>query len=848
MALTIRHAAVVISCFLFLPLFQGLQIAAASDTPDANACEKTPAAAREDFNDEFNGTTLDPKWSWFNPPQAYDVGITTPGQLHMVSNNGCNFGSGANNGTVLYQNMSGSCVLETKVTANPTGGFEKTGIMFMNDPGNWSALKFQTEGNPVIEVAVMIGGSFNNFATVSVSPGTHYLRVIKDGAAFSAFYSDDGTIWNASHTWSQVFTEPFMAGLLIADGFSNANFSADYDYFHFRLPNRAPAMKVAYAPMTINEDEKGAIYVHDHFYDPDGDNLTFCVSALHIKGAFNPAINDFEIFGLPNWFGSENAYVRAIDPWNAFIEIPINVTVNSVEDMPILIKAIPDVLVPQNGTSAGPDLSKYFKDNDTPYYDALTYSFSDNGLLLVNIIPSGKVTISAPIDYWGILNVTFWATDKAADATPGTCKVMVQHVNQAPQVVRPNPPDLTVNEDETVSTDLAPVFWDPDGDPITLVPSGNIQIDVLVVNESLNITFKPKPDASGFYEAIKLTAKDDKGLGNNFVTVKVTVLPVNDPPRITRSSPVLDPEIFENQSQQFNVSASDADTGASLEFTWYLDGQTAALGVTDYFLKTDFTSAGNHTVMVSVSDGELFATRKWNVSVLNVNREPSDVKILSPAPAAVFREGTAIALEGSAQDPDGDALTYTWFEGSKVLGTGRTLSLALAPGPHAIVLSAWDGNAGTQSGMLHFTVSANAPPKLFSLDPINGQKFNKGAKIHFKAEAGDTDDDTLSYCWTEGGRPLSSSSEFYASNLPTGTHTIHLTISDGKASIETNLMIYVTEPATSGGTAPELIAAVGGAVGGAVIAAVVAVVLLGRRKPPAVEAARVEEPGYGQGQ
>jgi hypothetical protein len=137
---------------------------------------------------------------------------------------------------------------------------------------------------------------------------------------------------------------------------------------------------------------------------------------------------------------------------------------------------------------------------------------------------------------------------------------------------------------------------------------------------------------------------------------------------------------------------------------------------------------------------------------------------------------------------------------------------------------------------------------LFSLDPVNGQKFEKGIKIHFRAEAGDTDNDTLSFCWTENGRPLSTSAEFTAADLKTGTHTIHLTISDGKSSIETNLMIYITDPPTSGGTSPELMAAIGGAAAGAIIAAVVAVVMLRKKRPPAVAAGRVDEPAYAQPQ
>jgi hypothetical protein len=177
MAMSQKPLAVVVLLLLFLPALSSIP-ALGADSSGQNG-DNGASAGRADYNDEFNGSSLDPKWSWYNPPQAFDVGVTTPGQIHIVSNNGCNFGSGGSNGTILYQNLSGSCVLQTKVTANPDGGWEKTGIMFFNDQGNWSSLKYQTEGSPVVEVAVMIGGSFNNFATVTVPAGTYYLRVIR---------------------------------------------------------------------------------------------------------------------------------------------------------------------------------------------------------------------------------------------------------------------------------------------------------------------------------------------------------------------------------------------------------------------------------------------------------------------------------------------------------------------------------------------------------------------------------------------------------------------------------------------------------------------------------------------
>jgi regulation of enolase protein 1 (concanavalin A-like superfamily) len=816
-----------------------------------NACgaddrDDGPAAGREDFNDDFNGTALDRKWSWYNPPAAYDVGITTPGQLHMVSNNNCNFGTGGSNGTILYQNMSGNCVLETKVTANPNAGWEKTGIMIMNDAGHWTALKYQLEGSVVIEVAIMVGGSFTNENSTTVPSGSYYLRLVKDGSDFNTYWSSDGSHWNRQWSWSQTFTDPFMAGLLIADGFSNANFSAEYDYFHYSLPNRPPGTILPFTPVTFNEDEKYAINASGHFKDPDGDILSYKVDAPHIKGNFNYAINDIEIYGPANWFGSENVLVTATDPSGKWVEALLNVTVLSVEDSPFLNRSLPTVNVPQNGTDSSLDLSKYFQDNDTKYGgDSLTYSGYDNGSLTLNITPAGRVTLRAPINFWGVQVMAFSATDRTQLSASGSCNVMVSHVNQAPQVVRPDLPEIFVNEDESVVMDFGPVFKDPDGDPITFVPSGNVQIDVAQTNGTQNITFRPKPDASGFSETIKLTAKDNSGLGTNFVLIKVTVIAVNDPPRITRYNPGGAAVINENQSQEFNITTQDAESGPSLNYTWYLDGQPVVLGVPAYVLRTDFNSAGNHTVMVVAGDGELFATRSWNVTVLNVNREPTELKILTPAPGDIYTEGMPTVFDGSALDADGDALVFSWYEGTKELGKGPKLTLVLPAGAHAVVLRVSDGVAAVESRLLHFTVKANASPKLFSLDPYNGQKFNVGTKIRFTADAGDTDGDDLTFCWTENGKPLSTSAQFYKSDLKTGSHVIHLTISDGKVSIETDLSIEITEPATSG-PGLELIGAIGGVVA-AIIAAVAAAILLRRKKPPTVEATRIEASGDSMG-
>ena len=605
---------------------------------------------------------------------------------------------------------------------------------------------------------------------------------------------------------------------------------------NFSSPNHLPELRQGFPSFTIKEDERAQTYVWDHFNDPDGDSMTFKLTGnTNLRGEYNSGIGDFEIYGRPNWYGQETATLLATDAQGASTPALVNVTVEPVEDSPLLNKSLPNITMNQNSTYTGLDLSGYFVDNDTAYGDKLTWGVSDNGSVMVSITAAGKVTLTGDISFWGVQNLTFTATDRAQNTASGLCRVTVNHVNQPPQV-KSLPPDVSVDEDDTVVIDMSPVFWDPDGDPITILASGNTQINVSQQPGTMNLTVKPAKDASGFFELIKLNARDDKGLGDNYVVLKVTVNPINDAPRITQYGPAGDVVMNENTTQEFNVSAWDPESGPVVNITWYLDGQPVMLGVSSYVFKPDFSSAGNHTVMVSIGDGDLFAMKTWNVSVVNLNREPVDLKIISPKPGVTFREGDAISLEGSAVDPDGDALTYIWFEGARELGRGRTLEVSLAAGAHAVLLKVNDGTVTVSIPQVTFVVKANSPPQLYTIDPSSGQNFVQGAKIFFTATGGDPDEDNITFCWTEAGKPLSTSSSFYKSDLSVGTHQITLTISDGRASANTTLTIHVAPAKSAGGDNMMLYLIIGIIAAVAVVAAVGVAVM--RRRPPPVAVAQ----------
>jgi len=187
-----------------------------------------------------------------------------------------------------------------------------------------------------------------------------------------------------------------------------------------------------------------------------------------------------------------------------------------------------------------------------------------------------------------------------------------------------------------------------------------------------------------------------------------------------------------------------------------------------------------------------------------------------------------VVFEGSAVDPDGDPLTLTWYKGNTVLGKGSGLSLVLPAGSHSITLEASDGALAARTGPLSFLVKRNSPPSMLSLEPATGRTFQKGERIPFSADFTDADGDTLSYCWTESGRLLSSLKSFNRSDLSPGKHVIRLAVSDGTETVSTNVTIDVAQPPALPATG--ILA--GAAIIGAALAIAAAAVVIRRRKPP----------------
>jgi hypothetical protein len=138
---------------------------------------------------------------------------------------------------------------------------------------------------------------------------------------------------------------------------------------------------------------------------------------------------------------------------------------------------------------------------------------------------------------------------------------------------------------------------------------------------------------------------------------------VNDAPQIINYLPdEVFPSVEEGMTLAFNISYSDEDSSI-FTIIWSLDGDTVRQNVPFWSFEPDFGSAGDHEIIVNVTDSEGASVEKgWIVIVTQANRVP---QIDSYGPMnlkpIIEPDETELEFTVSASDPDLDTLTYQWF-------------------------------------------------------------------------------------------------------------------------------------------------------------------------------------------
>ncbi|UCD37354.1 MAG: tandem-95 repeat protein [Fidelibacterota bacterium] len=296
-----------------------------------------------------------------------------------------------------------------------------------------------------------------------------------------------------------------------------------------------------------------------------------------------------------------------------------------------------------------------------PYDPALIpegYSESDLALLLYDesngsweILPSSVNTIT---------HMVTGTTTHFSGFAPGILP------NQAPQVLL-NLPDEIIAEDTpyaTIVQSLGDYFGDLDeGDVLTFSATAlDDGLETVIVDQDQNLIVVCSADFFGDVR-ILVTATDNHGASVSD-TLTLTITPVNDAPRFLAIIP--DFSMPEDGDIRLPLSAMDVESDP-LSFSATSDTSGVTVTVADTLLQIEPAANwyGSAQVIVSVSDGQLAKQDTFTVTVESVNDAPSDFGLFEPAHETTLQmqAGTEDSLTFSwdaSNDPDGDAVTYTF--------------------------------------------------------------------------------------------------------------------------------------------------------------------------------------------
>lgn len=209
--------------------------------PGTNATFTTASWSNGTYSfltDEFPGTSLSGKWSWWNTPAdgggSYNVGISRPGWLQMTGEaNTQNIDTtiGAN---CVYQNITGDFRATTSVTEAFTSNAMDAGILIIEGNTSWVSIsKGDIGASGKIRVVACENGVSSSKAVVPwMDRTTAFLRVERNATGIWLLASEDGVGWSVlyQHVPDPVMRQKVKVGLFVSSGSASLPV-AQFDYF-----------------------------------------------------------------------------------------------------------------------------------------------------------------------------------------------------------------------------------------------------------------------------------------------------------------------------------------------------------------------------------------------------------------------------------------------------------------------------------------------------------------------------------------------------------------------------------------------------------------------------------------
>ncbi len=439
-----------------------------------------------------------------------------------------------------------------------------------------------------------------------------------------------------------------------------------------------------------------------------------------------------------------------------------------------------------------------------------------------------RLVVTPPEDGWGEAELVLRVASASRLVDLGI-PIAIAPAQDAPRLVDPMPP-LGLDEDTTLTVDLATLFYDPDADALTFTliapPEGPLAASAL---EGTTLAIVPAPDFSG-PATLDVTASD--GHDSKTARLTVTVVPVPDAPRVVWADPnVTAPEDTRGIELDLATVFHDAD-GDALLYTPSGGAHLTYIVLGDLLVvdaERDYVGLTALTFVARDPSGAV-ATAVVDFTIVPVN-DPPEVTFQDPAPAVSAEEGSSVIFTVSARDPEGSALTFAWFlDGEPLAEALPRLELDLdhrSEGGHVVSARASDGELVTWANWTLQVANVNRAPTVRIERPGQGQAFAKGANVVLEATVTDPDGEGARVVWRVDGEVVGEGMVLTTSTIGTGKHVLEVTVTDPQGANATSTIDFEVEGAEGipGATASIAVGCI------LVIAAVALLAAGGRRRP-----------------
>ncbi|ELA9434529.1 tandem-95 repeat protein [Vibrio parahaemolyticus] len=385
----------------------------------------------------------------------------------------------------------------------------------------------------------------------------------------------------------------------------------DSDSLIVNRVNDAPVAKDDIA--TTQEDTAVTIDVLPNDSDVDGDKLSIQSASVPEAQGKVEIVDGKLVFTPAENFHGDAEITYTLTDGALTDQATVNVTVNAVNDTPVVESNLADQTLAEDFTPYTIDLNTAFSDVDNVDGE-LTFSVSGNSNVLVSI-ENGIATISPTADWNGSETLTFTATDPSGESVSQTVDFTV-----APVVDIKADSTNVVEDTPTIINVLGNDTFEGDGKVVSLDTNNGPANGTVSVNPDGSVTYTPNDNYQG---TDSFTYIVTSGGVSESTTVSVDVTPVNDAPVAKDDTAITDEDIPVTIDVLPNDNDIDGDK-LSIQSASVPEAQ-GKVEIVDG--KLVFTPAenfnGDAEITYTVTDGELTDEAKVAVTVNPVNDAPT---------------------------------------------------------------------------------------------------------------------------------------------------------------------------------------------------------------------------------